>query len=419
MKAWLRKPARLVYRLLRPWVRPIAYRARGFLLVDVLRELSELRREAHDLRREAHELHGHARHEVRLLCEETHGLLQRVLLAQREAQEHGHSLSDALGTLHRAARDDRAELSAEIIQEVQASRSFLEADIFQLSARIVGEFRGAASPRFAAARGARPAYEADASASPVVVDCDAGEVVVGTGVGCLFCKASDRESLSDLAGAANAQQGALQLIRQSVCPGDLFIDIGPGIGLCALGAAGAMQGRGRVLAYEPRPEMAHLLEKSATLNGLLGMIEIHHPTLFSPDDAGRGRLPDVAQQQDPWAAPLEEWLAAVAEQSGGPHLLAAIRVGAFDAFPAVLAAIPAITRCNADAVVVGEFDAVRVLEAGAQWNALLAAFGAHGFDCWAIDTGTGALERWTVDRVDDAYSIKMLFARAESPLLSI
>lgn len=412
MKAWLRRLARFVYRLLRPLVRPIAFRIRGFLLVDVQRELSEMRRDVH-------ELHGHARHEARLWREEMHGLLQRIVLAQREAQDHGHSLREALETLHRDSGIDRSELSAEIIQELQAARSFLEADIFKLSARIVGEFGGDVSPRFATAGVKRPVQEAGASASPVVVDCDAGEVVVGTDVGCLFCKAGDRMSLSALAGAASARQGSLPLIRQSVRPGDLFIDIGPGIGLGALGAAEAMQGRGRVLAYEPRPEMARLLEKSATLNGLSGMIEIHHPMPFAPGDTGRGRSKDLAQQPDSWAAPLEAWLAAVIEQSGGAHPLAAIRIGALDAIPAVLAAIPSIVRRNADATVIGEFDAARVREAGGQWNALLAAFAAHGFDCREIDGRTGALERWDLLQVNDVEPIKMLFARAGSPLLSI
>lgn len=403
MKAWLRKPARLAYRLLRPFVRPIAFRVRGFLLGDVQRELSEVRREAHEL-------------------------LQRVLLVRREARDFDQSLREVLDTLHRASGVDRSELSAEIIQEVQASRSFLEADIFNLSARIVREFRGGASPQVAAERAVPPGCGADATVSSAVVKCDADEVIVGTEAGCLFCKASERESISALTRAPNAQQGTLRLIRQLVRPGDLFIDVGPGAGLCALAAARAMQGRGRVVAYEPCLEMARLLEKSVMLNGFSDLIEIYHPMRTPPDgedDARRGRTPDAPRQQGAGAAHfagsagVEEWLAEIAEQVDGPHPVAAIRVGTHETALIVLHAIPAIARHNLDVPVIGEFAAARILDAGTEWSALLAAFAERGFDCREIDAGTGALAPWTADRVSGADPIKILFARTGSPLLSI
>ncbi|AND71045.1 hypothetical protein ATSB10_35910 [Dyella thiooxydans] len=417
----LRTPAKFVYRLLRPLVRPIAFRVRGFLLVDVQRELSELRREAHAL-------HGQARQEMRLLSGETQELVHRILLAQREMQDQGHALREVLESLARASGIERSELSAEIIQEVQASRSFLETDIFNLSARIVGELRTPASARTVAdgphLEGERP----HPATPPVVIDCAAGEVIVGTQAGYLFCRAGERQSIPSPATVVDAQRGTLRLIQRLVRPGGLFIDISPGMGLGTLTAARAMQASGRVLAYESRGEIAHLLEKSVLLNGLSDLIEIQQAVPFSLEGAGDDRrvgasddrrLPPPSMVRVPGRIDASEWLAGISEKIGGGYPVAAVRLGSDEALPVVLGVIQAVARYGPDVPVIGEFEASRIREAGWEWSALLAAFAEHGIDFRMINAETGALELSTDDRTGSMDSIRMLLARTGSPFLKI
>ena len=95
----------------------------------------------------------------------------------------------------------------------------------------------------------------------------------------------------------------LRYLRRSLLPGDWFVDIGANCGLFAIEAAHRIGPGGRVIAFEPAPDMADRLRLNAIANGVAEAIEIHevalgsepdHLTLYAPqdnpDDTGRRSL---------------------------------------------------------------------------------------------------------------------------------
>ena len=61
----------------------------------------------------------------------------------------------------------------------------------------------------------------------------------------------------------------------------MFIDVGANIGLHTLAAARAMQGLGRIVAFEPCEPTKRLLEKTVGLNGFSGIVDIHQAAVSS------------------------------------------------------------------------------------------------------------------------------------------
>jgi FkbM family methyltransferase len=94
---------------------------------------------------------------------------------------------------------------------------------------------------------------------------------------------------------AGTQSVLLTLLR----PGDTFIDIGANVGMATLTAARAVGPGGRILAFEPNPEVSLILAQSLRRNGL-EQVELHpnaigeRPgrfSLFVPDsNHGEGSL---------------------------------------------------------------------------------------------------------------------------------
>ena len=86
---------------------------------------------------------------------------------------------------------------------------------------------------------------------------------------------------------AGTQSVLLTLLQ----PGDTFVDIGANVGMATLTAARAVGPGGRILAFEPNPEVSSILAQSLRRNGL-DQVELHpcgigerpgHFSLFVPD----------------------------------------------------------------------------------------------------------------------------------------
>lgn len=72
----------------------------------------------------------------------------------------------------------------------------------------------------------------------------------------------------------------IELVSSVVRPEQSFLDIGAHIGYYSLAAARAMEGRGRVYAFEPSPVNFALLQENVRMNGLEGVIHPVHAALF-------------------------------------------------------------------------------------------------------------------------------------------
>ena len=66
----------------------------------------------------------------------------------------------------------------------------------------------------------------------------------------------------------------LRFLEREVRPGDTYIDVGGHIGLDAFIVARALEGRGRVVCFEPSPDSAVLIHSGAAANGLSDLVEV-------------------------------------------------------------------------------------------------------------------------------------------------
>lgn len=437
MKAMLRKPARFVYRLLKPIIRPIAFRVRGFLVTDLRAEVGALRRELGDVRREAFERHCQSGQAIKSFREEALGLLRATLETQREllesarntrqqifdfAQEAQQKNCEQAEHSQRYLRDEMEGFSAGLIQELQASRDFLESDISRLSARLVREQHAVVAAPSTSRQPDRTEEEVAAMTTRVAVNCGSDDVLVRTEVGYLLCHGGDHRLLSVLLESADVQRGAFLLIERLVRPGDVFVDVDAGVGLYTLAAARALQGRGRIVAFESIDERAHRLEKAVVLNGFSGIVEIHRAassTSKGSDGTGVHKpCPAPCDANASGSAGFERPPASIDGLIEPNRSVALIRIGDPTAALEVLGAAAAIIRDNPDIAIVAEFVPQHICHSGLDSGEWLAAFGSHGLVCRVVNSETGALEEWTIEQLEHVGSVNVLFTRADSPALS-
>jgi len=81
------------------------------------------------------------------------------------------------------------------------------------------------------------------------------------------------------------EKGALAIMKQILREGDVFADVGANIGLMSIYAAQLVGTSGRVLAFEPNPETATILEENIRLNELSNTESIRYAVGKTPDKA--------------------------------------------------------------------------------------------------------------------------------------
>jgi FkbM family methyltransferase len=254
LRSWLRKPAKLLYRGVVPLVRPLAFRLRRYLLDGLTDSTREI---------------------VRQETQSVYGLLRQ-------------EISNA----HTWSHEQRQKVSLSILQELQASQSFLHENLDSRHREVIEMLREAA--------GLTQSYEAlvprlrrieaygYAAARRFALNCGDDTVMVRTEVGYLLCAASDHAVLACLIDSGDLERGTRLLIESILRPGDTFVDVGANIGMHTLAAARAMQQCGRIFAFEPMPSTANLLARSLWLNGLGDLVRLERRAAF--DQSGTRRL---------------------------------------------------------------------------------------------------------------------------------
>ena len=75
----------------------------------------------------------------------------------------------------------------------------------------------------------------------------------------------------------------MQRVFESLQPGDTFLDVGSHVGLYAIGAAGRVGERGRVVAFEPTPDTVRKLARNLALNALAHRVRIEQVAASDAD----------------------------------------------------------------------------------------------------------------------------------------
>lgn len=389
LKALLRPPARLAYQMLRPLLRPMFFRLRTFF---------------------------------------TEGLRQQLVQTQHDVRFLQHELRETRAELVAAG----LRLTTDLIKEIQATRDFLEADVLDQGERVarlaeamrerLDVFGMALREGFPLQLDRIEAY-ALASARRFAIPCEEGEVLVRTEAGYVLCSAQDRAVLAALIDSGDLERGTRLLIQRLVGPGDVFIDVGANLGMHTLAAARAMQGRGRIIAFEPFPGTAELLRKTVLLNGFAGIVEIHTAavstatgtrTLYLGEISGHHSLYPLASGG---VGKVDVPLIRVDTVVGDTRPVRLVKIDVEGAELEVLETVGALIERNPGLALIVEFGPSHLRRTGVSTQAWFAAFRRYGLDFRAIEPLTGALEACTIEELEARESSNLLFARAGLDLL--
>lgn len=391
VKRRLRPIARAAFRALKPVLRPIAFRLKAYFLAPLQAQLqAQLQTQTQSAEQAAHARYQQLLHELQALRNDIAQGIQRQ-------------------------RDEHAQIGLDMLQELQLARDSLERTIISAQPDLT---------RLEASQDQleRIEHYAFASARRVAVTGDSGEVLVRTSVGYVLCAASDYPLLATLVDVGELEAGTRQLIQRLVRPGETFIDVGANVGMHTLAAASAMNGRGRILAFEPHPVTHALLRKSLLLNGFATFAETHqaaasnrtgHMPLHLGPTSGHHSLYPL-EGEKPTAATVEVPLVRLDDMIEGNSPVDLIKIDVEGAELEVLEGATATIGRNPDVALIAEFGISHLRRTGTSTRDWLEAFEKFGLAFQAIEPSTGALLDWNVAQLESVDSINLLFARPAS-----
>lgn len=386
VKLLLRRAVAALYRLFKPFIRPLAYRARAFLVDGTIAEL-------------------HAKFD-------------------REA-EYLMSIQAQIQHLMAEMHASQLQSSASILKELQFMRELLEGDITEACAKIERNL----TDTYAKVGGTLGRIEAygHAGVRRFAVNCGDGNVLVRTEVGYIMCEgASDPAALAMLIESGDLERGTRLLIQRLLKPGDLFVDVGANLGLHTIAAARAMQGKGKIVAFEPFPVSARLLALSVLINGFTDIVDVHQVAVSTASGTRPLYLGRVSGQHSLFprlGSGVEQQyvqvpLSRIDDVINGSERVALIKIDVEGAELEVLETAKSTIRHNPDIAMIVEFGPSHLRATGHDAIDWLASFTSLGLDWRVINADTGALERYSFERLQSVYSANLLFARAGSSLLS-
>jgi len=253
----------------------------------------------------------------------------------------------------------------------------------------------------------------------VMVACGPDEVLVRSDVGYVLCAPRDYALITGLL-EGTLERGTRLLIPKLLGPGDVFIDVGANIGLHTLAAARAMQGVGRIVAFEPHEPTMRLLEKTVGLNGFSGIVEIRQAavssrsgrqqSLLEATSAHHG-LSSVSRPADMHRAPGDVCCVTLDEFMAPNPAVTLIRIDAHGAELTVLGGSGSLIRQNQGAALMVKFVPAHLRRAGHTTRDWLSRFEDLGLAYRVIDNETGVPESWPEEKLDRVESAHLLFAR--------
>jgi FkbM family methyltransferase len=434
IKRWLRRPVAITFRLAKPFLRPVAFRTRRYLTEglhqDTLRTLSETQREIQrasaEVLREIQAAREILRHEVLAVQAQSTQEQRRMLTSLLQEQQTTRDLVRRLFTEGRHGMAQTNDAAIARLLEEQAKTRDAVSQLLAEGQQTLAQACGDAAALQLAPRLDRLAPQLDrleqygyASARRALMHCAADEVMVKTEVGYVMCSDGDLALLASLIDTGDLERGTRLLIQRLVQPGDTFVDVGANVGLHTLAAGRAMQGRGRIVAFEPFDGTRRLLEKTLWINGMSALAEVHGSavwdregvkTLFLGATSGHHSLFELGS--DTSTATSVDVATVTLEGVLGPACpVDLIKIDAEGAELEVLRGALPIVHANPDVALIVEFGPShlrRNAHGSAEW---LAAFTDLGLEYRAIDANTGVLYEVSVAELEAAESTNLFFAR--------
>ncbi|MGH0030063.1 MAG: FkbM family methyltransferase [Myxococcota bacterium] len=186
-----------------------------------------------------------------------------------------------------------------------------------------------------------------------------------------------------------------QMILASLRPGDTFVDVGANVGYYTLLAAQSVGPEGRVVAFEPDPESADLLERNVRLNGFdhvvierkavsnaPGSIRLY----LAPENKGDHRIYDDGEREsiEVEAVTLDDYFA---EPGGGHRRVDFVKVDVQGADLAVLEGMSELIEANDGLLLSIEYWPFGLQGFGDEAKDMLDRLVAHDFRLFDLRSG--------------------------------
>lgn len=437
LKRLVRTPARLAFRLFRPLLRPLAFRTRRYLSLEVQQAAAarqqamqeEMNRLAADLLREIQVSREILRQELSNVQQQAlrDNRLQFDAMLQRLATDHADSVRDVvkaqqqeLAGLHSAIMRRAVMIDDSMAQQFDAQRQAAD-DVRAASMAATGASHAVqALASNMAPRLDRIEQYGYAAARRVIVNCGAGDVLMKTEAGYLLCPGSERSIIACLADTGDLERGTRLLIQRVLGEGDVFVDVGANLGIHTLAAAVAMHGRGKIIAFEPFETTRLLLEQTVRINGYAAITEIHQAAvsdhsgrqaLYLGKSSGHHSLYALADADANAAAAVDVITLRLDDVIARDLPVTMIKIDAEGAELDVLSSAAATIRNNPEVALIVEFGLSHLQRNGQTGRGWLDAFEAFGLEYRAIDADTGGLDMRTLEQLEAVESVNLLFAR--------
>ena len=315
-------------------------------------------------------------------------------------------LSTALAPGWRTKAPDSGSIKEELLREIRAGHLAMQRELQALVPRLD-----------------RLEQYSDAAARRVAIPCEAGETLIKTRLGFLLCPAGDHGLLIRLIESGEVDAGTRQLIQKFLKPGDTYVDVGAHIGAHTIAAAQALQGRGKVFAFEPFEPARKMLEKSALINGVSSIVEVHQAAVseaagwrqlnlgvasarhsfYQPDlpDRHPKMYVDVPLVRLDQAIPIDQKVELLKIDVEGAEL-------------EVLAGSEALLIANPDLALLVEFAPSLLRRASNTVEQWLGRFAQLGLVWRVVNPMTGLLDDCSADELAQSERAKLFFAKPES-----
>lgn len=441
VKRLLRPLAQSAYRLLKPGIRPIALRARRYLIAELQQDIrqeiqSSLSANLNRLQEAQHQLH----HDIVASRAAVHHEMQNAAAQMvQELQQMQASLHrDVLITRQSIGQEIR-QVASEVAQDMQARQAALRQELLTSRQESL-DSHGAIDPEADRAVSERtrrleeslinipPKLDrietySHATARRIAVNCGDGAVLVKTEAGFVLCAENDHALLACLLDTGELERGTRLLIEKFLQPGNCFIDVGANIGLHTLAAARSMRGRGKIIAFEPFAPTKALLERSVWMNGFSSLVEIHQAAvsnetgrhkLFLGTTSGHHSLFPLDGSTSTHSEPVEVSVVRIDDVVPATQKVDLLKIDAEGAELQVIESATGLIERNAELAIIVEFGPAHLERTGVAPSDWLKAFAARGLQYRAIDSISGKLEHWDTERLLACDSINLLFGRKDA-----
>lgn len=364
-------------------------------------------------------------------------LIRVESLVKNETAMQLFAIESAISQMSEALFAENRQMSATFPVEFQKAQIFLTEGIRQIDSAIVNsrlqiqvQFEQLCSQHLMPAdmKLGRIERYSMAAARRVALTIDSDTAMVRTEVGYMMCPSRDTALLSLLIETGEVELGTRLLIQRLLKPGDVFIDVGANIGMHTIAAGRALQGKGKIIAFEPYEAVMRCLQKSVWMNGVSDIVEyqcvalssnVGQTNLYLGGTTGHNTI--YPNSTDLNKKTLEQSFISVpvttldkaTEKNPFANL---IKIDAEGAELAIMEGGKSLLNLNPHIALIVEFGPEHICRSGKALHEWMLQVRSYGFDFRVINNDTGALELWSFDRLSEVTTANLFLARPKQKI---